>query len=442
MEGIMIMKRVAILFCVALFLFLQLCCDAEVDPNANSVSEKSEGDIFVASFDTVWQTVNENHYDPAFGGIDWNEIYDRYRKQVADLKDNEQFIELVNKMLKELKLSHYAVFDVKKSSNSGSPLISQGTIGLETRIIDSKAIVKSVKQGSYAFDAGLRQGYEITGIDGVPVAQKIKDAEEKHIPHFNERVLLSSMNEAILNSFFGEADSSVIVTYIDAKGIEQEREIIRKERPLKTIIDENFPTVYMDFESKVIGSDIGYVYFDAFVPPVDKMFAKAIDSMKGIKGLIIDIRGNPGGMHEVGEAVASKLVDEKILFSLFKTREGVEEVYVEPEGKIFNGPVAILIDVLNGSASERFSACIQSIGRAVIIGEWSPGSVGPSDVKELPNSTSFMFLIAQSLTPDGTVLEGYGVKPDIRVSLDRDKLLNGIDSQLERAVQYIRDNGK
>ena len=436
------MKRVAILACVVSFLFLQLCCDAEVDPNVNSVSEKSESNIFMASFNMVWQTVNENHYDPTFGGVDWNEIYKRYQKRVADLDDNDQFIELANKMLKELKLSHYAVFDVKKSSNSGSPLISQGTIGLETRIIDRKAIAKSVKPGSPAFAAGLRPGYEIIMIDSVSVAQMIKDAEESHIPHFNNRVLVSSMNDAILSRFFGEADSSVVVTYIDAKGIEQEREIIRQERPLKTIIDENFPTIYLNFESKVIESDIGYIYFDAFVPPVDTMFAKAIDSMKDIKGLIIDIRGNPGGMHEVGETIASKLVDKKTLFSLFRTRDGVEKVYVNPDGKIFDGPVAVLIDVMNGSASERFSACIQSIGRAVIIGEWSPGSVGPSDVKVLPNGASFMFLKAQSLTPEGTVLEGYGVKPDITVSLDRGELLNGIDAQVERAVQYIRDNNK
>ena len=111
---------------------------------------------------------------------------------------------------------------------------------------------------------------------------------------------------------------------------------------------------------------------------------------------------------------------------------------VEPTGKTYDGPVVVMIDVLNGSASERFSGCIQSIGRAVVIGERSSGSVGPSDVKKLPNGASFMYLIAQSLTPDGTVLEGHGVIPDIVVSLDRQALLQGRDTQLERAVEYIK----
>jgi len=433
------MKKAVLLTCAISFLSLQLCCNGEDNPNPNSVSERPGSNVFIASFDTVWQTVNENHYDPTFGGVDWNEIYERYRKQAGALDNNVQFIELANKMLKELRLSHYAVFDVEKTANSGSPLMSEGTIGLVTRVIDNKVIAKSVKPESPAFNAGLRQGYQITAIDKVKVEQIIKDAEASHIPHFNDRVLASSRNEAVLNCFFGEAESPVLVAFLDANGVEHEKEIIRNKRPDKIIMDENFPAVYVDFDSKVIEGNIGYICFSAFIPPVDAMFSKAIDSMADIEGLIIDIRGNPGGMHEVGEAIASKLVDERTLFSVFKTRDGVEEVYVEPDEPIYNGPVVVLIDVMNASASERFSACIQSIGRAAVVGEWSPGSVGPSDIKALPNGASFMFLVAQSLTPDGAVLEGHGVKPDITVSLDRDELLNGIDTQIERAIRYIRD---
>jgi carboxyl-terminal processing protease len=158
-----------------------------------------------------------------------------------------------------------------------------------------------------------------------------------------------------------------------------------------------------------------------------------------MRGLIIDIRGNPGGMHEVGEAIVSELIQEETLFSVFRYRDETQEVVVQPSEKTYDGPVVVMIDVMNASASERFSACIQSIGRAVIIGERSPGSVGPSDVKELPNGALFMYLIAQSLTPDGMVLEGHGVIPDIAVGLDREALLDGKDTQLDRAVAYIKN---
>lgn len=164
--------------------------------------------------------------------------------------------------------------------------------------------------------------------------------------------------------------------------------------------------------------------------------------MSNMRSLIIDIRGNPGGMHEIGEAIASKLVSEKTLFSVFRYRDSTQEVSVSPDPPVFDGPVAILIDVMNGSAAERFPACMQSIGRAKIIGERSPGSVGPSNVKRLPNGASFIYLIAQSLTPDGTVLEGHGVIPDITVPLDRTALLQGRDTKIERAIAYIKSEMK
>jgi carboxyl-terminal processing protease len=214
--------------------------------------------------------------------------------------------------------------------------------------------------------------------------------------------------------------------------------MIRKQRASKTIIDESLPPFYVDFEARTIDDNIGYVSFSAFAPPVDERFNEVIDSGVDMRGLIIDIRGNPGGMHEIGEAIVSRLLQKETLFSVFKHREGTEEVVVKPSGKTYDGPVVVMIDVMNGSASERFSGCIQSIGRAVVVGERSSGSVGPSDVKKLPNGASFMYLIAQSLTPDGTVLEGHGVIPDIIVGLDRQALLEGKDTQLERAIEYIK----
>jgi carboxyl-terminal processing protease len=125
------------------------------------------------------------------------------------------------------------------------------------------------------------------------------------------------------------------------------------------------------------------------------------------------------------------------VFSVFQYRDSTSQVVLEPDPPVFTGPIAILIDVRNASASERFTACMQSIGRAKIIGERSSGSVGPSDVKLLPNGASLMYLVAQSLTPDGTVLEGRGVIPDIEAPLDRAALLKGVDTQIEKAKVYL-----
>jgi C-terminal processing protease CtpA/Prc len=80
---------------------------------------------------------------------------------------------------------------------------------------------------------------------------------------------------------------------------------------------------------------------------------------------------------------------------------------------------------------------MQAVGRAVIIGERSPGGTTAMNVKTLPNGASLGYPVAQLLTPDGTVLEGYGVIPDIAVTLDHSQLLEGIDTQLEAGINYI-----
>ncbi len=406
----------------------------------SSASSQEPGDmnVWIASYDTVWQTVNEHHYDSTFGGLDWNEIRDRYYDLVANVKDDEGFIEIVNKMLSELKLSHYAVFHVQKLAASGSPLFSEGSIGLDIRLIDGKAVVTHVVPDFPAAEVGIKPGYIIESIDDVAVEQIIAEAEARALPIYNERKKLSDIADDICARSYGDIGIPVSMTYRDESNTLQGISFGRYQRTGRTIIDESLPPFYVDFEAKIIDDSIGYVSFSAFAPPVDERFSEAIDSMADMRGLIIDIRGNPGGMHEIGEAVVSRLLQKETVFSVFKYRDRTEEVVVKPSGKTYDGPVVVMIDMLNGSASERFSGCIQSIGRAVVIGERSSGSVGPSDVKKLPNGASFMYLIAQSLTPDGKVLEGHGVIPDIVVSLDRQSLLEGRDTQLEKAVEYIK----
>jgi C-terminal processing protease CtpA/Prc len=89
------------------------------------------------------------------------------------------------------------------------------------------------------------------------------------------------------------------------------------------------------------------------------------------------------------------------------------------------------------SPTEFFAACTQAIGRAVIMGERSPGSVGPAEFMPLPNGATFIYLVAQETTLDGTIHEDLGVIPDLEVTLDRALLSQGIDSQLEAAIDYI-----
>ncbi len=413
-----------------------LICITATAP-AQSVGH-DEVSVRKASLDTVWQTVNEYHYDSTFGGVNWRDIHDRYYKLAIAARDDDALIALLNRMLSELNLSHYAVFRTSDQAKSGSPAFSEATIGIDLRLLGNDAVITSVIPDYPASCAGMKPGYVVRSIDGVSVQQMLSDAEAKQHLYFDERYTIRSVNKDLIRHCFGQSGDSVRIVYEDENGGRHDARLQMKPRTGGRKISEDLPTVFFDFRVKRLAGDIGYISFSNFFPPVDSLFLSVMKDMSDVRGLIIDIRGNPGGEHEIGEAIASKLLSQKTLFSIFRYRDSTVQVSVEPDPPVFEGPVVILIDGLTGSASERFSACMQSTGRVKIVGERSSARVGPSDLKRLPNGASFLYLTAQSLTPTGTVLEGRGVIPDFTVPLKRKALLKGVDPQIERAVAYVK----
>ena len=179
------------------------------------------------------------------------------------------------------------------------------------------------------------------------------------------------------------------------------------------------------------------IRFNWFHPALAQKLPSAIESMHNAPGLIIDLRGNPGGMRLAAVAGAEQLVRERTVCSTLRRRDGTSDIVLDPADGSYEGRVVVLIDVMSKSSSEFFAACTQAIGRSVVIGERSPGSVGPAELMALPNGATFIYPEAQETTLDGTVLEDHGVVPDIEVALDRTLLSQGIDSQLEAAIRYI-----
>ncbi len=160
--------------------------------------------------------------------------------------------------------------------------------------------------------------------------------------------------------------------------------------------------------------------------------------MRDAPGIIIDLRGNSGGFDGVGQGLAGLLLDKKISLGMSRSRDGYENYIVYPQKNPYTGPIVILVDSMSGSASESFSGGMQSIGRAVVVGEKSGGADLDAAVDTLPTGALLLYAYADFVTAKGVSLEGRGVTPDIEVSLTRASLLSGDDSQLEAAVNYIR----
>ena len=116
------------------------------------------------SFETVWQTINEKHFDPTFGGLEWSEVHDRYQPQITAAQNEEEYYLLINKMLFELNLSHIGVVPPDDLGQIDPILSAEGSIGIDVRMIENNAVITSAKSDSPGARAGLRAGYILSRV--------------------------------------------------------------------------------------------------------------------------------------------------------------------------------------------------------------------------------------------------------------------------------------
>jgi len=418
---------------------------AEVKPSSTAAATGTPAPtdihtVYQQVFETVWVTVNDKYFDPTFGGLDWKEVHDRYQPQIAAVKDDQAFYFLINKMLFELNVSHIGIIPPDEKEQLEPVLSAEGSIGIDLRLLDGDAVITTVLPGLPGEQAGLRPGLVIQRINGKTIEQWA--SEVWRIPPLTERNERKRLTSKLQEQVYGSLDTAVDLVYLDAQGETHAVTIQRAQRDGRVILGDEFPPFYVEFESRRLDEEIGYIRFNAFLPPIDQRFPEVLESLRDTRGLIIDLRGNSGGVFPVRKGLAEQLVQERALFWSYKGRDSIQEVYLDPVPNAYSGLIVVLIDVMSASSAEEFSGALQAIGRAVVVGERSAGICVTADVLQLSNGAVLMYPNAQTRTADGTVLEGRGVIPDITVTLERSQLLEGIDAQLQAAIQTIVETAR
>ncbi len=408
-----------------IWLFVALSLLAGLTPG------KLENKEYLSTFETVWETVNETFYDPTFGGLNWKDVHDRYQPMIAAAEKDDEFYGLINRMLWELKVSHANLVPPGSLALYEPLVFAEGSPGLDIRLLNGAVVVTSVKPGSPANTAGIRPGFVIQAIEGIPVEQIVQEAERVNPPPSNSRSRVARSTKWILGRLYGASGTEVSIAFSDETGKKSEKKIGRAKR---TGVALGPIFLAIDFEARRLDNGIGYIRLNTFQPQLAPQISKAIKAMGNVRGIILDLRGNSGG--EI-EGMPELFLADRTRLYLNRARSGETKVFFDPGADAFRGPLVLLVDPLSGSASELFAAGMKAIGRAAVVGERSPGSVMEMDRKIFPNGAILMYPVAQIVTPDGTVLEGRGVVPDIEVGLGREMLLKGIDSQLDSAVKYI-----
>lgn len=217
----------------------------------------------------------------------------------------------------------------------------------------------------------------------------------------------------------------------------------------RTIIDHYLPSDYYTsgpFEHDFIeNNQIGYIRFQAFSGYVqDKYLDFVLERYKNTRGLILDIRENPGGDGEDIFELLERFIDQKTLiyYSRIKSGKGRNDfssptaVYIEPhDGIRFTRPVMLLTDRGSYSASSFTSLAAKAIPNITQIGDTTGGGLGMPNGGQLPNGWRYRFSISQALTLNMDPSYENGVPPDILSFFDQNDLTK--DEVIERAIQEI-----
>jgi carboxyl-terminal processing protease len=405
-------------------------------------SSENRGDIRQQTFEIVWRTVKEKHFDPAMGGVDWDKAHETYAPRVAAVKSDREFYLLLQEMLGLLHQSHFNIFPPESLTPEAPKEMDgpgEGGVGIDLRLIGGAAMITRVEPDSSASRAGLRPGFLIKQVGDRPVEEIIaafaKSSERAEIKNIR-------MTRSVLAATSGDPGDPIKIVYLDDQDRTREA-TLRRERLRGELSPKfgNFPPQYTEFETKRIANGagyIGYIRFNIFTAPVIEKLRTAISGFGDAEGMIFDLRGNPGGLGGIATTIAGRICDEPGSLGVMKMRSGEMKFAFFPQENRYAGPVAVLIDGMSASTTEVFSSGVQEMGRAVIVGERSAGAALPSYFQKLPTGALLQFAIADFKTPKGVLIEGRGVIPDVEARYDRASLLVGRDAQLDAAVEQIR----
>lgn len=419
------------------------------------------------AFQIVWQTVNDLFYDPKFGGVDWAGVRKRYEPLVAKAGSDRDFHMLLQQMLNELHQSHFIVIPREAIPKIRAPKEGDDSsaadnadeaepeehldainykltdrlltgIGIDLRVLGGSAVVTRVEPGSTAARAGLRPGFVIKKV-GTRSLDSVIAEIEKH-PLWGS-IIRPELPVFLIAGFInGEQTSRVRLGYLDARN--RFRTITIKRERLKgemSLAIGDMPSMYTEFESKRLHGGLGYIRFNAFVPSLMEKLCRALRTMKDAPGIILDLRGNQGGLLGMIGGVTGLLETSLTSMGTMQTRSGRVPLFGFPQTSPYSGPLVILLDGSTQSAGEMFASGLQEAGRASLVGERSAGNTLPSAIKKLPTGAIFQYGFANYETSGGRRLEGSGITPNLKVTLSRKNLLRGGDPQLSAAIRRLRE---
>ncbi len=359
-------------------------------------------------YDDVWKIVNKKYYDPSNNSQDWARWRYRYENK---LKTKEDAYVAIETMLSSLNDPYTRFLDPKEFSEETQSIKgSLKGIGTQIGIRDGELVIIAPLEDSPAERAGLLADDRILGINGESTKGINIDAAADKIR--------------------GEKGTTVTLL-IQRKGVPNKLySVVRDEIEVKSV------SCKPPFETE-IPNDIQYIRLSSFI---SKNAAGEIESILNnsnhVKGYIIDLRSNPGGLLTNAIYISDMLLRGGIIVSTVD-RDSYKTTTRARMQQVTDKPIVVLINKGSASASEILSGALKDNHRATIVGEQSFGKGLVQEINRLPDEAGMNITIQRYLTPSGTDIHKKGITPDVVVELTQENAEAKNDVQLKKAIEIL-----
>jgi carboxyl-terminal processing protease len=300
-------------------------------------------------------------------------------------------------------------------------------IGAQLGTKDNRVIVIAPLKGTPAEAAGIRAGDYIMKVDGVDTSGwSVTEAVNKIRGPKGTTVKLSILH--LTDS--GPTDISIVRNTINIPSVEW------WVKPVSEI-----PEISGIVAAKKLqqNANVAYIRLSQFGDNTNVEWGSAVPKIlsagSSVKGLILDVRNNPGGYLEGAVYIASEFVKRGVIVSQINSDGTKEDFSVNRQGKLLTIPMVVLMNKGSASAAEIVSGALRDYKRATLVGETTFGKGSVQTPEELPDGSSVHITTGRWLLPNGDSITKKGITPDIVVSMDA--VSATADAQLEKAVELL-----
>ena len=363
-------------------------------------------------YDDVWKLVNKKYYDPTNNSQDWNKWRYRYDHK---LKTKEDAYVAIETMLSSLNDPYTRFLDPKEFSEETQSIKgSLKGIGTQIGLRDGELVIIAPLEDSPAEKAGLLADDKILEINGESTKGINIDAAADKIR--------------------GEKGTTVTLL-IQRKGVPNKTySVVRDEIEVKSV------SCKPPFDTTEIPMDIQYIRLSSFI---SKNAASEIENIlntsnDAVKGYIIDLRSNPGGLLTNAIYISDMLLKGGVIVSTVD-RDRYKSTTRARYQQVTTKPIVVLINKGSASASEILSGALKDNHRATIVGEQSFGKGLVQEINRLPDEAGMNITIQRYLTPSGADIHKKGITPDVVVELTKENAEAKDDVQLKKAIEILKE---